>query len=44
MTQEFAATIEAADRGGAFVAVPTSVVTALGGGGRIKVLATFDGM
>jgi hypothetical protein len=44
MTHEFAATIEAADRYGAFVAVPTSVVTALGGGGRIKVLATFDGV
>lgn len=44
MTQEFAATIEAADRGGAFVSVSPSVVAALGGGGRIKVRATFDGV
>ena len=42
MTERFAATIEPADRGGTFVAVPDEVVAALGGGGRIKVLATLD--
>jgi Domain of unknown function (DUF1905)/Bacteriocin-protection, YdeI or OmpD-Associated len=41
---EFDATIEAADRGGAYVAVPPEVVSALGGGGRIPVQATFDGI
>lgn len=40
----FKATIQEADRGGAFVAVPAEVVEALGGGGRIKVRATFDGI
>jgi hypothetical protein len=44
VTQEFVATIEAADRGGAYVAVPSSVVDGLGGGGRIKAIATFDGV
>jgi hypothetical protein len=42
--EEFRATIAAADRGGAFVVVPTAVVDALGGGGRIPVRATFDGV
>ena len=42
--QEFEATIHAADRGGAYVEVPTEVVDALGGGGRIPVRATFDGI
>jgi hypothetical protein len=41
---EFEATIRAADRGGAYVEVPTDVVDALGGGGRIPVRATFDGI
>jgi hypothetical protein len=42
--EEFRATIAAADRGGAFVVVPAAVVDALGGGGRIPVRATFDGV
>jgi hypothetical protein len=42
--ERFEATIEAADRGGAYVAVPDTVVEALGGGGRIPVEATFDGV
>jgi hypothetical protein len=41
---EFRATIEEAPRGGAYVTVPAEVVGALGGGGRIKVLATFEGV
>ncbi|TCC27554.1 YdeI/OmpD-associated family protein [Kribbella speibonae] len=32
------------DGGGAWVEVPGAVVAALGGGGRIPVLATFDGV
>lgn len=32
------------DGGGAWVEVPGQVVAALGGGGRIPVLATFDGV
>jgi len=40
----FVATIEEAPRGGAFVHVPESVLDALGGGGRIPVVATFDGV
>ncbi|HWC68118.1 MAG TPA: YdeI/OmpD-associated family protein [Acidimicrobiales bacterium] len=42
--ESFEAPIEAADRGGACVRVPPGVVAALGGGGRIKVRATFDGI
>ena len=42
--ERFAATIEEADRGGAFVAVPSDVVEALGGKGRVPVRATFDGI
>ena len=41
---EFEATIAAADRGGAYVAVPPAVVDALGGRGRTPVVATFDGV
>ena len=41
---EFEATIVAADRGGAYVAVPPAVVDALGGRGRTPVVATFDGV
>ena len=41
---QFEATIVAADRGGAYVAVPPDVVAALGGRGRIPVIATFDGI
>jgi hypothetical protein len=42
--EEFRAPIAAADRGGAYVVVPPDVVDALGGGGRIPVHATFDGI
>jgi hypothetical protein len=42
--EEFKATIQEADRGGALVAVPPEVVEALGGKGRIPVRATFDGI
>lgn len=41
---EFRAAIEEAPRGGAYVRVPAEVVEELGGGGRIKVTATFDGI
>jgi len=44
MRHEFEATITAADRGGAYVAVPADVVAALGGRGRFPVIATFDGV
>lgn len=40
----FTATIEEAVRGGAVVRVPDGVVDELGGGGRIRVRATFDGV
>ncbi|MFI9400931.1 YdeI/OmpD-associated family protein [Nocardia sp. NPDC052316] len=40
----FEARIESAVGGGAYVAVPTEVVAALGGGGRIPVEAAFDGV
>jgi hypothetical protein len=42
--ERFEATIGAALGGGALVAVPAGVVEALGGGGRIPVRATFDGV
>jgi Domain of unknown function (DUF1905)/Bacteriocin-protection, YdeI or OmpD-Associated len=42
--EEFRARIVAADRGGAYVVVPPHVTDALGGGGRIPVRATFDGV
>lgn len=42
--QRFEGVIEAAVGGGAYVAVPAEVVAALGGGGRIPVRATFDGV
>ncbi|WP_405161255.1 YdeI/OmpD-associated family protein [Nocardia sp. NBC_01499] len=41
---EFEATIESGAGGGAYVAVPDEVVVALGGGGRIPVTASFDGV
>ena len=41
---EFVAIIEEAPRGGAFVAIPPQVIGELGGGGRIKVKATFEGI
>ena len=40
----FSATIEEAPRGGAHVRIPPDVIEALGGGGRIPVQATFDGI
>jgi bifunctional DNA-binding transcriptional regulator/antitoxin component of YhaV-PrlF toxin-antitoxin module len=40
----FVAVIEEAPRGGAYVLVPPDVIEALGGGGRIPVQATFDGI
>jgi len=40
--ESFRATIREAPRGGAYVEVPDGVVAALGGGGRLKVAATFD--
>jgi hypothetical protein len=42
--ETFEATIEEGMGGGAYVAVPDEVITALGGGGRIPVRATFDGI
>jgi hypothetical protein len=42
--EQFEAVIESASGGGAYVAVPAAVVEALGGGGRIPVRATFDGV
>jgi hypothetical protein len=42
--QRFEATIESAAGGGAYVAVPAEIVAALGGGGRIPVRASFDGI
>lgn len=41
--ERFEARIESA-RGGAYVPVPPEVVAGLGGGGRIPVRATFDGI
>jgi len=40
----FVAVIEEAPRGGAYVRVPPYFIDALGGGGRIPVRATFDGI
>ncbi|QIS15155.1 YdeI/OmpD-associated family protein [Nocardia arthritidis] len=40
----FDGVIEDAPGGGAFIAVPAEVVAGLGGGGRIPVIATFDGI
>lgn len=42
--QQFEATIQEADRGGAYIPVPPPVLEALGGGARIPVRATFDGI
>lgn len=41
---KFIGVIEEAPRGGAFVAIPAEVIEQLGGGGRIKVKASFDGV
>ena len=40
----FSAPIEGAPRGGAYVTVPPEVIEELGGGGRIPVTASFDGV
>lgn len=42
--ETFEGVIEEANGGGAYVEVPGGVIAALGGGGRIPVLATFDGV
>ena len=42
--ETFESRIEVGAGGGAFVAVPGEVIDALGGGGRIPVRATFDGI
>ena len=42
--ETFEGTIVVNDGGGAWVEVPGEVVAALGGGGRIPVQATFDGL
>ncbi|TDW98892.1 YdeI/OmpD-associated family protein [Kribbella sp. VKM Ac-2566] len=42
--ETFEAAIVVNDGGGAWVEVPGEVVAALGGGGRIPVVATFDGV
>jgi hypothetical protein len=42
--ETFAAVVQAAPRGGAYVVVPDAVVAGLGGKGRIPVMATFDGV
>jgi len=44
MSEGFEAEIRQGRGGGAFVEVPDEVIAALGGGGRIKVRATFDGV
>jgi uncharacterized protein YdeI (YjbR/CyaY-like superfamily) len=40
--ERFEGRIQQATGGGAYVEVPAEVITALGGGGRIPVEATFD--
>ncbi|WP_067817604.1 DUF1905 domain-containing protein [Nocardia inohanensis] len=42
--QRFEGTIAAANGGGAYIPIPTEIIAALGGGGRIPVRATFDGI
>ncbi|MBL1076322.1 DUF1905 domain-containing protein [Nocardia sp. 2] len=42
--QRFVGTIRSANGGGAYIPIPEDVITALGGGGRIPVRATFDGI
>ena len=42
--ETFEGTIVVNDGGGAWVEVPGEVIAALGGGGRIPVQATFDGV
>lgn len=42
--QRFEGKIHTANGGGAYIPIPSEVVAALGGGGRIPVAATFDGI
>ena len=42
--ETFEGTVVVNDGGGAWVEVPGEVIAALGGGGRIPVQATFDGV
>lgn len=42
--QQFEGTIQEADRGGEYIPVPAPILEALGGGGRIPIRATFDGI
>lgn len=42
--QRFDGVIESARGGGAHIPVPPEIIAALGGGGRIPVQATFDGI
>jgi hypothetical protein len=42
--ETFEAVIQDAGGGGAYVGIPADVLTALGGGARIPVQATFDGV
>jgi hypothetical protein len=42
--EKFEGVIQLSDGGGACVEVPEEVISALGGGGRIPVRATFDGI
>ncbi|MFC9998204.1 YdeI/OmpD-associated family protein [Nocardia sp. NPDC127526] len=42
--QRFEGRIQTANGGGAYIPIPPDVVAALGGGGRIPVRATFDGI
>ncbi|WP_067572516.1 YdeI/OmpD-associated family protein [Nocardia acidivorans] len=40
----FEGVIHSARGGGAYIPIPADIITALGGGGRIPVCATFDGI
>ncbi|MEC3952366.1 YdeI/OmpD-associated family protein [Nocardia sp. CDC153] len=42
--QRFEGVIQSVERGGAYIPVPPEIIEALGGGGRIPVRATFDGI
>lgn len=42
--QRFDGVIQSANGGGAIIPVPEAIIAALGGGGRIPVKATFDGI
>lgn len=42
--ERFEGKIQAANGGGAYIPIPSAIIDALGGGGRIPVRATFDGI